>query len=85
MFADAVCLISDATTLADEEKTAIIARVMSRDLCLQQRAVAIEATAHHVSGVQDAALLEAALKRLHLVEMKRKARIPEDTKLKGGP
>jgi hypothetical protein len=66
MFADAAAVVMDATTLAKEEKTCILVRVMSRDLYLQQRLVDITATSHHVSGLQDARLASRALARIGL-------------------
>ena len=66
VFADAVCMVMDATTLAKEDKTCVLVRVMDRDLYLQQRLVGITATAHHASGKNDARLAASALARLGL-------------------
>jgi len=66
---DALCLVMDATTLANEEKTCVLGRFMSKDLYVQQRLLAIAALAHHANGMHDARLAELAMTRLGASEM----------------
>ena len=61
-----IAVIIDATTLAKEEKTAILIRMMDKNRYIQQRLIAIVATKHHVKGKQQAKMIRSALKRIGL-------------------
>ena len=57
-------IVIDATTLATDEKTAILTRMLDKNYYIQQRLVAIVPTDGHVGGKAQANLIKATAKRI---------------------